>query len=39
MPSFDLRGIKVAKYVNTAGTISYTNAQSIGDAMNPSLLE
>ena len=37
MPSFDLRGIKVAKYVNTAGSISYTNAQSIGDAMNVNL--
>lgn len=34
MPQFDLRGIKIAKYVNTSGTISYTGAQSIGDAMN-----
>lgn len=33
MPSFDLRGIKCANYVNTNGTISYTGAQSIGDAM------
>lgn len=33
MPQFDLRGIKAAKYVNTGGTISYTNAQAVGDAM------
>lgn len=33
MPQFDLRGIKVAKYVNTAGSITYTNKQSAGDAM------
>lgn len=33
MPSFDLRGIKVAKYVNNSGTISYTGAVSVGDAM------
>jgi len=37
MPSFDLRGIKVAKYVNTSGTISYTDAQTVGDAMNVNL--
>lgn len=37
MPSFDLRGIKVAKYVNTAGTISYTDLQSMGDAMSVNL--
>lgn len=37
MPQFDLRGIKIAKYVNTAGTITYTNAQTIGDAMNCNL--
>lgn len=34
MPSFDLRGIKIAKYVNTSGTITYSNPQTIGDAMN-----
>lgn len=34
MPAFDLRGIKVAKYNNANGTISYSNATSIGDAMN-----
>lgn len=33
MPNFDLRGIKIAKYVNTSGTITYTGPQSIGDAM------
>lgn len=37
MPQFDLRGIKVAKYVNTAGTITYTDAQSAGDAMTANL--
>lgn len=37
MPQFDLRGIKVAKYVNTAGTISYTSAQALGDAMTANL--
>lgn len=37
MPSFDLRGIKVAKYVNTNGTITYTDAATIGDAMNVSM--
>lgn len=37
MPQFDLRGIKVAKYVNTSGTISYTNPQSAGDAMTATL--
>jgi len=33
MPKFDLRGIKVAKYINNNGTVSYTNKQSAGDAM------
>ena len=33
MPQFDLRGIKIADYVNTSGTISYTNAQTAGDDM------
>lgn len=37
MPQFDLRGIKAAKYVNTAGTISYTNPQKVGDAMTVNL--
>lgn len=37
MPSFDLRGIKCAEYVNTSGTISYTGAQTIGDAMSVDL--
>ena len=37
MPSFDLRGIKVAKYVNTSGAITYTDAQKLGDAMNVTL--
>ena len=34
MPSFDLRGIKAAKYNNNNGTISYTNKTTVGDAMN-----
>ena len=33
MPQFDLRGIQIAKYVNTNGVISYTDRQSAGDAM------
>ena len=33
MPQFDLRGLTIAKYVNTAGVISYSNRQSMGDAM------
>lgn len=37
MPQFDLRGIKVAKYVNTNGVISYTDAQALGDAMTANL--
>lgn len=37
MPQFDLRGIKIANYVNTAGTITYTNPQTLGDAMNVNL--
>lgn len=37
MPQFDLRGIKVANYVNTAGTVTYTGATSAGDAMNVNL--
>lgn len=37
MPYFDLRGIKVAKYVNTNGTITYTGPMSAGDAMTANL--
>ena len=37
MPQFDLRGIQAAKYVNTAGTITYTNRQKVGDAMSANL--
>lgn len=33
MPQFDLRHIQCAKYVNTGGTITYTNVQTVGDAM------
>ena len=37
MPQFDLRGIHCAKYVNTNGTITYTDAQEVGDAMTATL--
>lgn len=33
MPSFDLKGIKVATYTNTSGTVTYSNATSAGGAM------
>lgn len=33
MPQFGLKSIKVAKYVNTSGVITYTNKQKVGDAM------
>lgn len=33
MPQFDLRGIHVAQYNNTAGEISYSNPMKLGDAM------
>lgn len=33
MPEFDMRYIKIGKYVNTAGTVSYTNVTRLGDAM------
>ena len=34
MPQFDLRGIKVAKYINTNGTITHSDVTAVGDAMN-----
>ena len=37
MPQIGLRGMKVAKYVNTNGTITYTNAQAVGDAISANL--
>ena len=37
MPQFDLRGIHCAKYVNTEGAITYTDAQEVGDAMTVTL--
>ena len=37
MPQFDLRGIKAAKYINTAGTITHGPVQPVGDAMTASL--
>ena len=37
MPQFDLRNIKAAKYVNTQGTVTYTSATKVGDAMTANL--
>lgn len=37
MPQFDLRGIRLGKYVNTTGTISYTDFASFGDAISANL--
>lgn len=37
MPQFDLRGIYAAKYVNTSGTITYTDKTKVGDAMTANL--
>ena len=37
MPQFDLRGITCAKYVNNNGAVSYTDKQSVGDAMTANL--
>ena len=37
MPAFDLRYIKIGKYKNTSGTISYSDVTSIGDAMDVNL--
>lgn len=33
MPNFDLKRVKVAKYVNTSGVVSYEAAASVGDAI------
>lgn len=37
MPAFDLRYIKIGKYKNTSGTISYSDVTAIGDAMDVNL--
>lgn len=37
MPTFDLRGIKIGKYINTDGTITYDTPVSMGDAMSVEL--
>lgn len=37
MPTFDLRGIKIGKYINTEGTITYETPISMGDAMSVEL--
>ena len=37
MPTFDLRVIKIGKYINTEGTITYETPISMGDAMSVEL--
>lgn len=37
MPTFDLRGIKIGKYINTEGTITYDAPISMGDAISVEL--
>ncbi|MGN0463504.1 MAG: major tail protein [Roseburia sp.] len=37
MPKFDLRGIRIGKYTNTAGNVTYSNPTSAGDAMTANL--
>lgn len=37
MPTFDLRGIKIGKYINTESTITYETPISMGDAMSVEL--
>ena len=37
MPTFDLRGIKIGKYINTEGTITYDTPISMGDAISVEL--
>ena len=37
MPQFGLKNIYAAKYVNTAGVITYTGVQHVGDAMTANL--
>lgn len=37
MPTFDLRGIRVAKYDDSSGSVKYSGATSAGDAMGANL--
>lgn len=37
MPSFDLRGIRIGKYKNTSGTVTYETPTEVGDAMNANI--
>lgn len=37
MPTFDLRGIKIGKYINTDGTVTYDTPISMGEAMSVEL--
>ena len=37
MPSFDLRGIRIGKYKNTSGTVTYDTPTEVGDAMNANI--
>lgn len=37
MPTFDLRGIRIGKYKNTSGTVTYETPTEVGDAMNANI--
>lgn len=37
MPAFDLRGIRIAKYNNASGTVTYGTPKSAGEAMTANL--
>lgn len=37
MPQFDLRGIRIGKYVNTSDVITYNATKTVGEAMNVKL--
>ena len=37
MPSFDLRGIRIGKYKNASGTVTYDTPTEVGDAMNANI--
>lgn len=37
MPQFDLRGMKIAEYGSANGAVTYTNAQTVGEAMTANL--
>ena len=37
MPTFDLRGIRIGKYKNTSGTVTYETPTEVGDAMSANI--